>query len=217
MRKCPKCARLYDDPVRICRPCGAFLEAVADGGVQEEENLEAPPDMAESPAVLTPVAKERAQREEPPPDMDGPPPRRSNRSWQCPQCQQSVPGTFDVCWNCGTSRSGIPDADFVKAPLDSPPHGAEEKPAAQEAARRHGRQCAKCGSTKIIPKVRVLDQGQHSNGDLQVVVYGNPEALVFKDRLYGKLTADICGECGHVELRVENPAELFQHYRQTVK
>jgi hypothetical protein len=51
-------------------------------------------------------------------------------------------------------------------------------------------------------------------GDLQVVVYGNPEALIFKDRLYGRLSADICGDCGHVELRFENPEELYQHYRQ---
>ena len=84
-------------------------------------------------------------------------------------------------------------------------------------SRRDKPQCAKCGSTKIIPQARVLDQRQHSSGDLQLVVYGNPEALIFKDRLYGTLTADICGACGHVELRVENFEELFDHYRQTAK
>jgi hypothetical protein len=49
------------------------------------------------------------------------------------------------------------------------------------------------------------------------VVYGDPEALIFKDRVYGRLKADICGDCGHVELRVENPGELYEHYRRTAK
>ena len=37
----------------------------------------------------------------------------------------------------------------------------------------------------------------------------------FKDRMYGVLKADICGECGHVELRVANPRSLYQHYEKS--
>jgi len=234
MRKCPKCSRQYDDPVRICRTCGSFLEIADDDGAPVEGDSAQPPVEEEIPIVLTPVTEEKAEPVESVeilPDADEPRPRRSKRSWHCAQCQQAVPSTFDVCWNCGTSRSGIPDPDFVRVPLESAGHETEEVRAADEVyeaeqiheaeevpvmrrtTRRHGLQCAKCGSAKIIPQARILDQGPHGTRDLQVVVYGDPQALVFKDRLYGKLTADICGACGHVELRVENPAELFDHYR----
>jgi hypothetical protein len=48
-----------------------------------------------------------------------------------------------------------------------------------------------------------------------VVIYGNPQALLFKDRLYGALSANICGECGHVQLRVANAAKLYEHYLES--
>ena len=60
--------------------------------------------------------------------------------------------------------------------------------------------------------VNIRDQGQGSDGSLKVVITGNPAALMFKDRLYGTLRASICGECGHVDLRVANAAELYRHY-----
>jgi hypothetical protein len=173
---------------------------------EREENSEPLPDM-----------EEQEENSETAPDIDEPRPFSGERSWQCPQCQKPVPTSFDVCWNCGTSRDGIPDPSFVKEPLDIPRDQAEEQPATQEAARHHGLQCPKCGSSKIIPKARILDQGRHSDGDLKVVIYGNPQALIFKDRLYGRLMADICGDCGHVELRVENPEGLYDHYRQASK
>jgi rRNA maturation endonuclease Nob1 len=35
--------------------------------------------------------------------------------WRCPTCKEIVPSNFDVCWNCGTSREGVPDPTFVPA------------------------------------------------------------------------------------------------------
>ena len=66
-----------------------------------------------------------------------------------------------------------------------------------------------------MPHVLIADQGQYSDGRLQVVVLGKPEALFFKDRLFGQLEATICGDCGYVELHVVNPEELYAHYRQS--
>jgi hypothetical protein len=109
---------------------------------------------------------------------------------------------------------GIPDPDFIKDPPADVPDRTEEEPAAENPPSEAVTPCPRCGSTKIIPRVRIVDQGQYSNGALQVVIVGNPEALIFKDRRYGNLTADICAACGHVELRVENPRELYEHYRQ---
>ena len=62
--------------------------------------------------------------------------------------------------------------------------------------------------------VTVQDQGEGSHRYLRVVICGDPSALIFKDRLYGELRANICGDCGHVELRVTNPRELYRHYRK---
>lgn len=35
--------------------------------------------------------------------------------WQCMKCQERVEDTFEVCWNCGTSKDGAEDPNFRKA------------------------------------------------------------------------------------------------------
>jgi len=77
--------------------------------------------------------------------------------------------------------------------------------------------CEVCGSAKIIPEVRIIDQGQYSDRKLHVVICGDAEALIFKDRLYGELKAHICGECGHTELRAVNPKDLYNKYQESLK
>ena len=73
--------------------------------------------------------------------------------------------------------------------------------------------CAKCGSEKIIPLVGIMDQGQYSDGKLKAFVgFTNPEAWLFKGRVYARLRATICGECGHTELTAENPGALYEAY-----
>ncbi len=54
--------------------------------------------------------------------------------------------------------------------------------------------CEVCDSEKIIPDVRVVDQGEYSDGNLNVIVMGDPEAMIFKDRLYGKKPSPTCAE-----------------------
>jgi hypothetical protein len=79
------------------------------------------------------------------------------------------------------------------------------------------RACTRCGSTKIVPNVPLLDHygdvGAYSSL-AQVEVHGEPSAWIFKDTAAGKVTADICGDCGHVELAVSNFRELYEKYRQ---
>jgi ribosomal protein L37E len=38
--------------------------------------------------------------------------------WSCTRCGQTVEADFDFCWNCGTSRSGDVDSNFVPAVVD---------------------------------------------------------------------------------------------------
>jgi hypothetical protein len=190
MHKCPKCSSLYGDDVKICRTCGAILEAVLE----------------ESPQVndLSPHEDDKAHEATP---TDEP-------SWTCLQCSQSVPGSFEVCWNCGTSQDGIPDLDFSKEPA-SDNHLKKWQPSEPAVAKKIGYPCPRCGSSKTIPNTRILDQGCDSDGKLQVSVDACPDALIFKDCLYDQLTADICGDCGHVELKVAHPRELYEHYLQS--
>lgn len=38
-----------------------------------------------------------------------------NLMWECPECRETIAESFDMCWNCGTSREGEPDRDFASA------------------------------------------------------------------------------------------------------
>ena len=77
--------------------------------------------------------------------------------------------------------------------------------------------CDVCASDKIIPEVRIMDQGQNSDGMLKVEICGSPNAKIFKDRLHGELKAYICGNCGHTGLRVSNPEALYLKYQESIK
>ncbi|MCG8652101.1 MAG: hypothetical protein MI861_19840 [Pirellulales bacterium] len=79
----------------------------------------------------------------------------------------------------------------------------------------HQLTCAVCGSKKIIPNVRVNDYRQHRAGQLQLVVHGDPEAWLHKDSEFGTITAQVCGDCGHLELKVDNPRQLYDKYRKS--
>jgi hypothetical protein len=80
--------------------------------------------------------------------------------------------------------------------------------------------CLKCGSHRIVPGVPLVDRfGDmgHYSGPTQVAVHGEPEAWFFKDTSRGALTANICGDCGHVELYVSNHRELYEKYRASLE
>ncbi|HTG36181.1 MAG TPA: hypothetical protein VLB76_24945 [Thermoanaerobaculia bacterium] len=47
---------------------------------------------------------------------------------------------------------------------------------------------------------------------LGVKVFEHPEALAFKGAHAAGLRSRMCGECGYVELYVENPQELYSAY-----
>jgi hypothetical protein len=52
---------------------------------------------------------------------------------------------------------------------------------------------------------------------LEAAVPGKPSALIFKEMLFSDILADICGDCGHVELRVEAPGSLYEHYLHSLE
>jgi hypothetical protein len=76
------------------------------------------------------------------------------------------------------------------------------------------KQCHICQSDNIIPDVQILDQGQYSDQKLKVGIDTKPQAILMKGWVRSELKAWICGECGHVELYVDNPRDLYKAYLQ---
>ena len=48
--------------------------------------------------------------------------------WICAKCREQVEPSFDVCWNCGTSKEGAEDPAFRKGDV-APPDGGPAAPA----------------------------------------------------------------------------------------
>lgn len=244
MRMCVKCSKKVTDDSKICRDCGAILEDILDDSALETGRESKPEPPVRSPWTAKPWKPRQEACDEPtvdkPPNAPDKPsepdtkpsgPDTKSSAWKCPQCGESIPGTFDMCWKCSTTRNGekaeASESEYVQDPLDASTSNEQseltedntelwrieddEEPAPSDSV------CPRCGSSKIMPGVTVQDQGQHSSGRLQVVICGAPSALIFKDRLHGELKANICGDCGHVELRVANPRELYRHYRKSLR
>ena len=75
--------------------------------------------------------------------------------------------------------------------------------------------CSSCGSEEVIRNVKIVDYGyMDSKYDLAIELHGKPDALIFKDTRKGVLSATVCGQCGKVELSVDNPRELWEIYKR---
>ncbi|MEM7037917.1 MAG: hypothetical protein AAF570_13120 [Bacteroidota bacterium] len=81
---------------------------------------------------------------------------------------------------------------------------------------RHTGRCPKCQSDKIIPDVRIMDEGQYSNKNLRIKIDGGTEGEGPK-RMYMRLRAWICGNCGFAETYVRNQGELWEYWLQKGK
>lgn len=205
MSICPKCGNVAREGSKICRQCGAIvIEA------------QTPPSQGREPGQPTDLV---------PAGASAPPPSGPSRSfWICIKCGERHDSSFLVCWNCGTDRDGNEDPGFVRQGSEGrlePASGSEvESPegaapslhaAARELPSPPACKCAKCGSTRVLPDVQIMDQGDGSDGELKAIVYAKPDAIFFKNGLSAEVRANICGDCGHLELRVLHPEELYRH------
>ena len=226
---CRKCSKQSDGASRICRACGGILEEVSDGQPLAEDMEIGKANMVSSSTPQSsgldstePAAKADELAAE---EGSGSASELAGPEWNCPNCGERVPGNFDVCWKCLRTKAGEQAEDVglrlaqvdeddqeAKAPVEDA-ETLESKADAEELAMPT--ECSHCGSTRIIPGLSIVDQGEGSDGKLKTAILGSPRALIFKDCLYGEIKADICGECGHIELRVTNPRELYEHYRKS--
>ena len=71
--------------------------------------------------------------------------------------------------------------------------------------------CLRCGSDSTIPDVRALalDSNGAHNG-LELGVQKNPAALVLKGEVRSKTRAQVCADCGFVEVYAVDPEALWQ-------
>lgn len=74
--------------------------------------------------------------------------------------------------------------------------------------------CSSCGSEEVIRNVKIVDHGYSVKHDLAIELHGKPDALFFKDTRKGVLHATVCGQCGKVDLVVDNPRELWEIYKR---
>ncbi|HLY08113.1 MAG TPA: hypothetical protein VKW04_02290 [Planctomycetota bacterium] len=68
--------------------------------------------------------------------------------------------------------------------------------------------CAKCGCNRILEHLHVLTKGE--SAEVTIQAWGNPQAVLFKDRASSPLEAAVCSECGFTELFVSDPKVLGQ-------
>jgi hypothetical protein len=132
--------------------------------------------------------------------------------WHCTNCRESVEDSFNVCWNCGTSKEGVEDPSFQRAedvaatPIDiaAEPRPSTATPAAgptehaiQAAERRApvsramASNCPHCGGADLVRAVRL---GQAAEAGSVGLKYRTLLILVGTESLY----ADLCKACGSV-------------------
>jgi hypothetical protein len=65
--------------------------------------------------------------------------------WECQKCHERHEDSFEVCWNCGTSREGVEDPTFVSAAEGEKAAAAEDRsiPAAKRSRRTRRRAAAR--------------------------------------------------------------------------
>jgi hypothetical protein len=196
MRRCAKCSLTFSDSAKICRSCGAILDDVAEELPIQVETPRSERDRLESIAQQVLSTLDDLPRDD----------SREQYCWKCPQCKEEVPGSFDICWNCGTDKSGVENPEFAEQKTE-----ANVDAAAVEATRviqTGTARCSVCGSARTIQGAKIE---AHEGSLIKIVVFADPEAAV-DDRLWREVTADVCGDCGRVQLRVQNADELYDHW-----
>jgi len=78
--------------------------------------------------------------------------------------------------------------------------------------------CPKCGSTKIVPRAKVLDRGENNwRGELELQVSANPEALIFTGNRNSTLYARVCAGCSNVEFLADDAQGLWDAYQESLR
>ncbi len=73
--------------------------------------------------------------------------------------------------------------------------------------------CPKCGAEKMFP----TDVSMVGEARLEVAVYENPTALIFRQKRSSSLKSQTCGGCGYIEFYATNARLLLAAYLEGEK
>lgn len=73
-------------------------------------------------------------------------------------------------------------------------------------------ECRKCGSTKIMKDTVISDFVDYGASQNLSVRIQKTDRAFFNQYAKAEIVSDICGNCGHMELKVANPKELWDAY-----
>lgn len=128
--------------------------------------------------------------------------------WKCTGCHEKIEDSFEICWNCGTTYQGTADPTS-QSELDTPSTHSDPDELTQDVL-----ECPKCRSNKIIPSAEIMDSyREYGSSKIRIKVERDPGALIFRGAELVDLRARVCGECGHVELFVNQPYTLWKAHQ----
>lgn len=125
--------------------------------------------------------------------------------WQCVKCCENHEDSFDVCWNCGTSRDGTEDPSFRKADDSDPAPAASPAAAMSTTMPEPGDpsplSCSRCNRKLDYVGAKSFHEGTRwgALGDIG-------ELFVNKERF----DVYCCPRCGRVEFFVDGIGEEFR-------
>ena len=70
--------------------------------------------------------------------------------------------------------------------------------------------CLKCGSDAMVPDVRLIDRGESDmRKPAEVGLATKPDAILFKGEVRVGTAAQVCGDCGFVEVYATEPHKIW--------
>src|SRR5262245_47612485 len=131
----------------------------------------------------------------------------------CPHCGAARPSTFDaVCASCGNfveEPSSATEAAVASIAITENTPPPEVSLAPSRKARPEHR-CPKCQASQFIDNAFI-------NDSIYATVQKEPPGMYSTGTVSQILRARICGNCGFVELYVDDPATLLRAAREATE
>lgn len=77
--------------------------------------------------------------------------------------------------------------------------------------------CKSCDSTNIVEKLAIADNAYGAIYNLSINIETDPGAVLFRGIKSHNLLANVCIDCGSVELKIKNPKKFHTDYLKSKK
>ena len=85
-------------------------------------------------------------------------PDHDNAVWDCPHCGTTIDNGFEACWQCGTTREGKADPDFVKADLVPMPARPRCRACGYPIQGLTDERCPECGAPVALVRYQTAPE-----------------------------------------------------------